>query len=128
VTSFFLARRNPRSGAVLGMSSGLRRRLMILLFVPLLVLALISAWFDYRSASNVAGQQDQRLLALLPLLADSIIAEGQKPGDPPVLLLAPAVEEFLVGPSSAYAVCDPDGKAMLGETWLCDLAHTSTLK
>jgi two-component system sensor histidine kinase TctE len=125
VTSFFLARRRPRSRAVLGMTSGLRRRLMVLLFVPLLILALINAWFDYRSASNVAGQQDERLLALLPLLADSIIAEGQKAGDPPVLLLAPAVEEFLLGRASGYAVCDPDGKTMRGEEWLCDLAPTS---
>ena len=125
MTSFFLARRKPRSGAVLGMSSGLRRRLLVLLFVPLLVLALINAWFDYRSASDVAGQQDQRLIALLPLLADSIIAQGQKPGDPPVLLLAPAVEEYLALPSSAYALCDPDGKALRGEAWLCDLAPTA---
>ncbi|MEJ6021964.1 sensor histidine kinase [Ramlibacter sp. PS4R-6] len=107
------------------MTSGLRRRLLVLLLVPLLLLALINAWFDYRSASNVAGQQDQRLAALLPLLADSIIAEGQKPGDPPVLLLAPAVDEFLSSPASAYSLCDPDGKALRGEAWMCDLAPTS---
>jgi two-component system sensor histidine kinase TctE len=114
-----------RAGTVLGMSSGLRRRLFVLLLAPLLVLALINAWFDYRSAGSVAGQQDQRLLALLPLLADSIIGEGKGEGAPPVLLLAPPVEEFLLRRSSAYAVCDLDGKTLRGDEWLCGLAPTS---
>ena len=56
------------------MLSGLRRRLLFMLIVPLILLALLNAWFDYRSADNVAQQQDQRLLTLLPLLADSVIA------------------------------------------------------
>jgi two-component system, OmpR family, sensor histidine kinase TctE len=101
------------------MASGLRRRLLVMLIAPLVLLALINAWFDYRSADNVAIQQDQRLLALVPLLADSIIAEGLRRTDPPVLLLAPAVEAFLNRPVSAYAICDPDGKLLHGEPWLC---------
>jgi two-component system, OmpR family, sensor histidine kinase TctE len=113
----------PRARAVLGVASGLRRRLLVLLLVPLLFLALLNAWFDYRSAGNVAQQQDQHLLALVPLLADSIVGEGPKPADPPILLLAPAVEEFRNGPSSAYAVCDADGTLLRGDSWLCgDLA------
>jgi two-component system sensor histidine kinase TctE len=124
VNLHFVSRR-PRARAALGMTSGLRRRLLVLLFVPLLLLALINAWFDYRSAGNVAGQQDQRLLALLPLLADSIIAEGKTPSDPPVLLLAPAVAEFLGSHAAAYAVCDPDAKLLRGDAWLCDLAPTT---
>jgi two-component system sensor histidine kinase TctE len=123
-----IARFAPKSGRVrgaLGMTSGLRRRLLFLLFVPLLVLALLNAWFDYRSAGNVAEEQDKRLLALLPLLADSIIAAGKTEADAPVLLLAPPVEEFLIGRTSAYAVCDADGKMLRGEEWLCNLAPTS---
>jgi two-component system sensor histidine kinase TctE len=107
------------------MTSGLRRRLLVLLLLPVLLLALSNAWFDYRSASNVAGQQDQRLIALIPLLADSIIAQGQHPGDPPVLLLAPAVAEFVATEASAYAVCDPDATALRGDEWLCGLAPTT---
>ena len=114
-----------RATAVLGMTSGLRRRLLVLLLVPLIVLALINAWFDYRSAGSVAGQQDQRLLALLPLLADSIVAAGRESGDAPVLLLAPAVAEFLGTAVAEYAVCDPDGKPLRGPDWLCDLAPTT---
>ena len=75
------------------MLSGLRRRLLVMLISPLILLALLNAWFDYRSADNVALQQDQRLLALMPLLADSVIGEGLRNADPPVLLMAPAVEE-----------------------------------
>ena len=47
-----------------------------MLIAPLILLALLNAWFDYRSADNVAAQQDQRLLALVPLLADSVIGDG----------------------------------------------------
>src|SRR5688500_4107664 len=65
------ARMNGGDG--LGVTSGLRRRLLVMLISPLVILALLNAWFDYRSADNAALQQDQRLLALVPLLADSII-------------------------------------------------------
>ena len=61
------------------MLSGLRRRLLVMLMAPLVRLALLNAWFDYRSADNVALQQDRRLLALVPLLADSMIGEGRSP-------------------------------------------------
>jgi hypothetical protein len=39
---------------------GLRRRLLVMLIVPLGSCWLLNAWFDYRSAGNVALQQDQR--------------------------------------------------------------------
>lgn len=110
----------------MGMSSGLRRRLFVLLLVPLLLLAMINAGFDYRAAGSVAGQQDQRLLGLLPLLADSIIAQGGTEGEPPVMLLAPPIEEFLARRSSAYAVCDLDGTVLRGAAWLCALAPASS--
>ncbi len=73
----------------------LQRRLLLLLIVPLCLLGLVSGWIDYRSANTAASQQDEQLLQLVPLLADSIIAVGAHADDPPVLLLAPPVEEFL---------------------------------
>jgi two-component system, OmpR family, sensor histidine kinase TctE len=114
-------------GDALGMASGLRRRLLVMLLAPLILLALLNAWFDYRSADNVALQQDQRLLALVPLLADSVIGTGAGAGDPPVLLLAPAVEKFLNDGSghAAYAIADADGKVLRGEPWLAGLPPTS---
>ena len=36
-----------------GVAAGLQRRLLGMLLVPLCLLALISAWFDYRLADNV---------------------------------------------------------------------------
>ncbi|NML47803.1 sensor histidine kinase [Ramlibacter sp. G-1-2-2] len=101
------------------MMAGLRRRLLVMLIAPLVLLAIINAWFDYRSAANVASQQDERLLALLPLVADSVIGEGE----PPLLLLAPQVDEFLKDGHgfTAYAVVDADGKLLLGAPWLADL-------
>ncbi len=100
--------------------SGLRRRLLVMLIAPLVLLALLNAWFDYRSADNVALQQDQRLLAMVPLLADSIIGEGLRKTDPPILLLAPALEQFLNNPPDmgSFAVADPDGKVLRGQAWL----------
>jgi two-component system sensor histidine kinase TctE len=105
-----------RSGSVLGVTSGLRRRLLVMLIVPLALLAVLNAWFDYRSADNVAAQQDQRLLALVPLVADSVIAQG----DPPLLLLAPAVEDFVKEGDgfATYALIDADGKLLNGDAWL----------
>ncbi|MBI2769673.1 MAG: sensor histidine kinase N-terminal domain-containing protein [Burkholderiales bacterium] len=102
------------------MTSGLRTRLLFMLIAPLILLALLNAWFDYRSADNVAIQQDQRLAALVPLLADSVIGEGVRRTDPPVLLLAPAVEEFLKERPgyAAFALVDADGKVLSGERWL----------
>ncbi len=119
-----MLRRTPR-GDMLGMTSGLRRRLLVMLIVPLIILTLVNAWFDYRSADNVASQQDQRLLALVPLLADSVIADGPRRGDPPILMLAPAVEEFVKGSDHAYAISDADGKALRGEPWLAASPPTS---
>ena len=75
------------------------------------MLALLNAWFDYRAADNVALQQDQRLLALVPLLADSVVGGSLGASGAPLLLLAPAVQEFLrEGPErAAFALSDLDG-------------------
>lgn len=117
------AARSPARGSdILGMTSGLRRRLLVMLIAPLILLALLNAWFDYHSAGNVALEQDQRLLALVPLLADSVISDGAHPGDPPVLLLPPAVEEFIKStPDHVFAICDADGKVLRGDPWLAAL-------
>jgi two-component system sensor histidine kinase TctE len=113
--------------AVSGIASGLRRRLLVMLIAPLMLLALLNAWFDYRSADSQAVKQDQQLLALVPLLADSVIAQGSKPGDLPVLLLAPALEEFMIdgAGNAAYAIVDADGNVIHGAEWLAAIAPTS---
>jgi two-component system sensor histidine kinase TctE len=110
------------------MSSGLQRRLLVLLIMPLVLLALLNAWFDYSSADSAAQQQDQGLLRLVPLLADSVVAPGLKPGDPPVLMLAPPVEEFLKGRPgfAAYSVVDIDGKLQHGEDWMAGFAPATS--
>lgn len=102
------------------LSSGLQRRLLMLLLAPLLVLALINTWFDYRFADDAALQQDRQLLRLVPLLADSIVAKGRTDADPPVLLTVPAVQEFLRDRPgvSAYGVAGLDGAVLLGDAWL----------
>lgn len=103
-----------------GVTSGLRRRLLVMLIAPLILLAVINAWLEYRSAENVTTQQDQHLLALVPLMADSVIGES---GDRPLLMLAPPVEEFLKERAGAasYAILDLDGKVLLGDAWLSGL-------
>jgi len=110
----------PRASEVLGVTSGLRRRLLVMLIAPLILLAMVNAWLEYRSADNVAAQQDQRLLALVPLVADSVIGES---GSRPLLMLAPPVEEFLKERpgATAYAILDADGQLLQGEAWLAGL-------
>jgi two-component system sensor histidine kinase TctE len=114
------ARPRGRASEVLGVTSGLRRRLLVMLITPLVLLAVLNAWLEYRSADNVANQQDQRLLALVPLVADSVIGQS---GDRPLLMMAPPVEEFLKERpgSTAYAILDADGKLLQGEAWLAGL-------
>lgn len=104
------------------MGPGLQRRLLLLLLVPLLLLAAINTWFDYRLADTAAIQQDRQLLTLVPQLADSIVGHGASPQDPPVFLMAPAIADFLVERprASAYAVLNADGKVLLGDAWLGD--------
>ncbi len=111
------ARRPARGSDLLGMTSGLRRRLLVMLIAPLILLALLNAWFDYRSADNVApaaGPAPAGAGAAAGGLGDR---RGRRAGDPPVLLLAPAVEEFLQGPATMPPMpsSDADGKVLLGE-------------
>ncbi len=102
------------------MLSGLRRRLLVMILGPLLLLAITSAWLEYRAAGGVTELQDQQLLALQPLLADSVIA-GEGGGSPgPSLLLAPEVDQFLLARpgTSAYAIASAQGQLLFGESWL----------
>lgn len=109
------------------MTGGLQRRLLVMLISPLILLAFLNAWFDYRSADNVALQQDQRLVALVPLLADSVIGQAESARGGLLMLMAPPLEEFLgAGPGfAAFAILDPDGRALRGESWLAGLPPTT---
>ena len=109
------------------LSSGLRRRLLLLLLLPLSLLACVNAWFDYRSADNAALQQDRQLLQLTPLLADSVVAAGKSPDAAPLMLRAPAIEEFLKDRAglSAYCVASLEGKVLVGDEWLIGLPPTT---
>ena len=109
------------------MTGGLQRRLLVMLISPLILLALLNAWFDYRFADNVALQQDQRLVALVPLLADSVIGQAESARGGLLMLMAPPLEEFLgAGPDfAAFSILDPDGRALRGESWLAGLPPTT---
>ncbi len=109
-----------RAGAVPSILSGIQKRLMVMLLVPLAVLAVAGAWVDYRLAGNAALLQDEQLQRLAPLLADSVVAPGPKPLEPPVLLLAPPVQEFLKDRAltSGYAIADLQGHLLVGEGWM----------
>ncbi len=102
------------------MTSDLRTRLLLTLVFPLCLLALVGVWLDYRSADEAASQHDQRLLRLLPALADSVLAPPIHDNHPPLLLLAPPIEEFLRQNAgfSAYSVRDTSGRLLLGESWV----------
>jgi two-component system, OmpR family, sensor histidine kinase TctE len=107
--------------------AGLRRRLLVLLLLPLALLACVSAWFDYRAAGSAALVQDEQLLRLVPLVAGSVVAEGQPPLTPPVMLLAPAIEDFIRGRQNlaAWGVSTIAGQVLLGPTWLATPAPST---
>lgn len=102
------------------MASGLQRRLLFLLLVPLVLLAVLNTWFDYSSADSAALQQDRQLLSMVPLLAGSVVAPGNTQGDPQVVLMAPPMDDFLNSRPglSAFALVGRDGSVMVGDTWL----------
>lgn len=115
-------RKAPASVGVRPMASGLQRRLLLLLLLPLCLLSFGSAWFDYQLADSAAVQKDRQLLQLMPLLGDSVVAPGRD-NDPPLLLLAPPVQEFLrlrAGPT-AFAITEMDGRLLHGAAWLAGL-------
>src|SRR2546427_11886204 len=88
------------------MTANLRLRLLVLLVVPLTLLALMGGWFGYRSADEASTQHDQRLLRLLPALADSVLAPSIAEGTPPLVALTPAIEDVLRqrGDDVGYAI------------------------
>jgi two-component system, OmpR family, sensor histidine kinase TctE len=100
--------------------AGLRTRLMVMLLVPLVLLLCISAWLDYREADSAAILQDRNLLRLAPLLAGSIVAPGSKADDPPVVLLTPAIEDFVKDRAGLadWGVATVDGRVIIGPSWL----------
>jgi two-component system, OmpR family, sensor histidine kinase TctE len=98
---------------------GLRSRLLVLLLVPLIALLCINVWLDYRAAGSASAQQDLSLQRLAPLLNDSVVAEGP-PGEAPVVLLAPAIEDFLKerAPYAFWGIATLDGRVLQGEPWM----------
>ncbi len=110
----------PRVPRVPGIMAGLRQRLLLMLLLPLVALVCVSAWFDYQAAGSAAVQQDQQLQRLVPLIIGSVVAEGAAPLEPPVVLLAPAIEDFLKDRQglAAWGLATIDGRIMLGEAWM----------
>ncbi len=102
------------------MKSGLQRRLLLLLLLPLGIFALVSVYFDYQTAGNVALQKDQQLRRLIPLLADSVLAPGSAQEGVPLLLLAPEVEDFMKSRagSAGFRISDSAGGFLVGEGWI----------
>jgi two-component system, OmpR family, sensor histidine kinase TctE len=102
------------------MGQGLRRRLLVLLMVPLGLLALVSVYVDYRAAGNAAAQHDQQLQRHASLLANSIVGPGPRAPDPPLVLLAPPVAEFIKerGPHAGFRISNTLGDLLVGEAWI----------
>ena len=102
------------------MKSGLQRRLLLLLLLPLGLFALVSIYFDYRTAGNVALQKDQQLLRLIPLVADSVLAVGANEEAALLLLLAPEIEDFIKDRerSAGFRISDSAGGFLAGESWI----------
>jgi len=101
------------------MGTGLQRRLLGLLLLPLLLVSLINVWYDVRLADIAANQQDKQLSLLAPLLADSVAGIGADKV-PVIVLMSPVVSEFLASRNgaAAYALLDNDGRVLGGEAWL----------
>lgn len=130
-------RASPEARAPAGLIWGLQRRLLVLLFLPLGLVGLVSVFFHYQGAGTAALQQDQQLLRLVPMLADSVVVTQPRDAPRPIdidadpglaLLLAPPVEEFLKDREgyAVYGVMDANGRLLLGERWLPTVLPTTS--
>lgn len=119
-----------------GLIWGLQRRLLVLLFLPLGLVGLVSVYFHYQSAGTAALQQDQQLLRLVPMLADSVVVTLPRDVPRPIdidadpglaLLLAPPVDEFLKEREgyAGYGVMDANGRLLIGDRWLPTVLPTT---
>lgn len=121
------------------MVGGLRRRLLLLLWLPFGLVVLVSAWMHYQAAGTAAVQQDQRLTRLVPMLGDSVVsaldtvptATPITPALPPprlLLLLAPPLNEFLneSDQRTGYSILSADGQWLLGDAWLPTVLPSTT--
>lgn len=122
-------RANPEGRTADGLIWGLQRRLLVLLFLPLGLVGLVSVYFHYQSAGTASLQQDQQLLRLVPMLADSVVVTLPRDAPRPIdidadpglaLLLAPPVDEFLKEREgyAGYGVMDANGRLLIGDRWL----------
>jgi two-component system, OmpR family, sensor histidine kinase TctE len=111
---------SPHQEGSVSMMTGLRNRLLVMLLVPLVLLLCISAWMDYRAAGSAAIQQDLNMQRLSPLLAGSIVAKGAQTDDPPLVLLTPAIEDFIKERAglAEWGVATIDGRVIIGPSWL----------
>jgi two-component system, OmpR family, sensor histidine kinase TctE len=111
---------HPFEDSTKSLMAGLRTRLLVMLLVPLVLLVLLSAWFDYRTAGSAAIELDQTMQRLAPVFASSIVAEGASAEDPPIVLLNPGVEDFLKERSgyADWGLATLDGRVIIGPSWL----------
>lgn len=121
--------------------SGLQRRLLLLLLFPFGLVLVVGTWLHYLAAGTAAVQQDQLLMKLAPMLADSVVSatpSGRAPNGAaaasddlnlpkPVLLLAPPVDEFLNDRegTTGYSIVSPEGELLLGDAWLPPMQPTT---
>ena len=111
----------------LAITSGLQRRLLLLLLLPLGFFALVSIYLDYRTAGSVAFQKDQQLLRLIPLMADSVLGPTDNKTATPVLLLAPSIEDFIKDRESfvGFRLSDAAGNFLAGQAWITGVLPSS---
>lgn len=109
------------------MTTTLRNRLLVLLVLPVCVLAMAGSWWGYRSAETAASQHDQRLLRLLPQLADSVMAPAIGKDMEPLMALSPSIDDFVRNRSgiTGYAVADLDGHVLTGDPWISVVVPTT---
>lgn len=109
------------------MTTTLRNRLLLLLVLPVCLLALAGSWWGYRSAETAAGQHDQRLLRLLPELADSVMAPAIGNDMEPLMALSPGIADFVRNRSgiTGYAIADLNGHVLSGDPWISVVVPTT---
>ncbi len=96
----------------------LRRRLVVLILIPLALAGLINVWADLRTAGSASRQQDEQLIRLMPLFANAVLsARNEQALSDSVVSLVPELHQFLTerGALAGFRVSRMDGLRLAGD-------------
>jgi two-component system, OmpR family, sensor histidine kinase TctE len=96
----------------------LRRRLVVLILIPLAIAGLVNVWVDLRAAGSASRLQDEQLTRLMPLFANAVLsARSDEALSDSMVMLVPELHQFLTerADQAGFRVSRMDGQLLAGD-------------